>query len=65
MTAATKVVSTWHVSYALRLNDKWVPHVAVFRDPGEAAKGAKARANDKNYACVEVSGPFEHRVPEK
>jgi len=64
MSAATKTVSTWHVTYALRLCDRWIPHVAVFRDPGEAAQAAKMRDDDKNYACVETSGPHEHRVPE-
>ena len=61
--SATRTVFVWHVAYCIRLAGKWVPCVAVFRDPGEAAQAAKMREGDRNYACIVTSGPFEQEVP--
>ena len=61
--SAGKKIHVWHVAYALRFGEKWIPHVAVFRDPVEAAAAAKVRDGDQNYACVVTSGPHEQSVP--
>lgn len=60
-----KTTPVWRVEYVLMLAGKWTPHVATFRDLGEAQTAAKLRENEpQRYACVRVTGPFDHQVPE-
>jgi hypothetical protein len=57
-------VKVYHVEYANKRGDKWEPHVIVIRDPSEAEAAAKIRRDDPTYyACVKVTGPFDHEVP--
>lgn len=60
-----KTVKHYHLEYVLMIGERWSAHVIPFRDPGEAAAAAKVRENEpKLYACVRVTGPHQHEVPE-
>ena len=59
-----KSVPLYHVEYVLKLGDRWTPHVLAIRDPSEAETERKRRDGDKLYACVRVTGPHEHMVPD-
>jgi len=54
----------YHLEYCLVLGGKtWTAHVIPIRDPSEAETERKKRDGDPLYACVRVTGPFDHEVP--
>lgn len=61
----TRQAPYYHLEYVVRLSDRWELRVIPVRDPSEAEVQAKFRRDDpKRYACVKVTGPFDHEVPE-
>ncbi len=61
----TRIARVHHLAYAFKASDRWEPMVLAIADPGEVKRQADFRRNDPtHYACVKVSGPHEHEVPE-
>lgn len=59
-----KTVPHYHLEYCVHLGKQWTPHVIPIRDPSAAETERKKRADDPLYACVRVTGPHDHVVPE-
>lgn len=56
----TKMVEVWHVEYA----SNGVPSIVPFRSRDDAESWMKGATGLAYVACIRVTGPHQHEVPE-